>query len=75
MSNIILTPDSSDTESRRIRKHTRASSIKNSKKPKNPKEFDPLALYFRQISKFPLLTVQEEQNIGEKIVNIEYASV
>jgi RNA polymerase primary sigma factor len=32
------------------------------------KESDPLALYFRQISKYPLLTVQEEQSIGKSIV-------
>jgi RNA polymerase primary sigma factor len=40
------------------------------KKSKSAKETDPLALYFKQISKFPLLTVQQEQGIGEKIVNI-----
>jgi RNA polymerase primary sigma factor len=40
------------------------------KKTKSVKESDPLALYFKQISKFPLLTVQEEQGIGEKIVSI-----
>ncbi|MDR1955527.1 MAG: sigma-70 family RNA polymerase sigma factor [Treponema sp.] len=48
---------------------TRSSkTIKNVKKVKISKETDPLALYFKQISKFPLLTVQEEQSIGEKIV-------
>ncbi|MDR0376204.1 MAG: sigma-70 family RNA polymerase sigma factor [Spirochaetaceae bacterium] len=36
---------------------------------KPPKETDPLALYFKQISKFPLLTIQEEQSIGEKIMS------
>jgi RNA polymerase primary sigma factor len=41
---------------------------KTPKKPKPAKESDPLALYFKQISKFPLLTVQDEQAIGEKIV-------
>jgi RNA polymerase primary sigma factor len=46
--------------------HTRAS--KSLKKSRLPKETDPLALYFKQISKFPLLTVEEEQVIGEKIV-------
>jgi RNA polymerase primary sigma factor len=40
------------------------------KKIKLQKESDPLALYFRQISRFPLLTLQEEQNIGEKIINL-----
>jgi len=48
----------------------RRSSEKGSKRAKTVKEADPLALYFRQISKFPLLTVQEEQGIGEKIVTL-----
>ena len=43
---------------------------RKSKRPKVLKESDPLALYFKQISKFPLLTVQEEQIIGEKIVRL-----
>jgi RNA polymerase primary sigma factor len=43
---------------------------KNNKRIKTNKESDPLALYFRQISRFPLLTLQEEQNIGEKIINL-----
>ncbi|MCL1958657.1 MAG: sigma-70 family RNA polymerase sigma factor [Spirochaetes bacterium] len=43
---------------------------KNNKRIKTSKESDPLALYFRQISRFPLLTLQEEQNIGEKIINL-----
>jgi len=30
-------------------------------------ETDPLALYLKQISRFPLLTVAQEQEIGEKI--------
>jgi len=30
-------------------------------------ETDPLALYVKQISKYPLLTVQEEQRIGQQI--------
>jgi RNA polymerase primary sigma factor len=45
-------------------------TAKTLKKAKPAKETDPLALYFKQISKFPLLTVQEEQTIGEKIVNL-----
>lgn len=32
-------------------------------------ETDPLALYLKQISRFPLLTVTQEQEIGEKIQN------
>ena len=43
---------------------------KHPKKTRSVKETDPLALYFKQISKFPLLTVQEEQIIGESIVQI-----
>jgi len=41
---------------------------RSSKKAKSIKEADPLAYYFRQISRFPLLTLQEEQSIGEKII-------
>ncbi len=37
------------------------------KKPKHAKETDPLALYLKQISKFALLTAEEELQIGEKI--------
>jgi RNA polymerase primary sigma factor len=54
-----------------IRKRPKSSAAaKNTKRSKIIKESDPLALYFRQISKFPLLTVQEEQNIGGKIVSL-----
>jgi RNA polymerase primary sigma factor len=34
------------------------------------KASDPLALYLKQISEFPLLTIQEEQTIGEKMVSL-----
>ena len=50
---------------KRIRK-----PVDKHKRIKALKESDPLALYFRQISRFPLLTLQEEQNIGEKIVSL-----
>jgi RNA polymerase primary sigma factor len=54
-----------------IKKGAGASpNSRNAKKTRAPKETDPLALYFKQISKFPLLTVQDEQSIGEKIVRI-----
>jgi RNA polymerase primary sigma factor len=57
------------TERSRAKKRTSdIPSMKNSKKSKAAKETDPLALYFKQISKYPLLTVQEEQLIGEQIV-------
>ena len=51
-------------------KRTRKLLDKNHKRVKAQKESDPLALYFRQISRFPLLTLQEEQNIGEKIISL-----
>ncbi|MDR1238737.1 MAG: sigma-70 family RNA polymerase sigma factor [Treponema sp.] len=62
-----------DSESGREGTKKRSSgslNSKNSKKSKLVKETDPLALYFKQISRFPLLTVQEEQHIGEKIVTL-----
>jgi RNA polymerase primary sigma factor len=63
--------DTDNVEVNEIRKRARNSSVtKNSKRAKILKESDPLALYFKQISKFPLLTVQEEQNIGEKITGL-----
>ncbi|MCL2722045.1 MAG: sigma-70 family RNA polymerase sigma factor [Treponema sp.] len=51
-------------------KRSRKILDKNHKRIKSQKDSDPLALYFRQISKFPLLTLQEEQNIGEKIISL-----
>ena len=56
------------TKITKITKNT--GNSKNAKKPKVQKESDPLGLYFKQISKFPLLTGQEEQIIGEKIVKL-----
>jgi RNA polymerase primary sigma factor len=52
------------------RREPRKLLDKNHKRIKSQKESDPLALYFRQISRFPLLTLQEEQNIGEKIISL-----
>ncbi|MCL2808828.1 MAG: sigma-70 family RNA polymerase sigma factor [Treponema sp.] len=54
----------------KVGKRSRKLLDKNHKRLKSQKESDPLALYFRQISKFPLLTLQEEQNIGEKIISL-----
>jgi len=51
-------------------KRSRKPIEKAHKKVKAQKESDPLALYFRQISRFPLLTLQEEQIIGEKIISL-----
>ena len=54
----------------KIGKKPRKLIDKAQKRLKTQKESDPLALYFRQISRFPLLTLQEEQNIGEKIISL-----
>jgi len=53
-----------------VQKKPKSSASKKAKRSKAAKETDPLAFYFKQISKFPLLTVQEEQSIGEKITNL-----
>jgi len=47
-----------------------STAAKSPKRSKIIKESDPLALYFKQISRFPLLTIQEEQSIGEKIISL-----
>ena len=65
-----LTPDKKEPGIQRTGKQPGTIPVKNAKKTKSTKESDPLALYFKQISKFPLLTVQEEQSIGEKIVSL-----
>jgi len=59
-----------ELEIEKVGKRPRKQLEKNQKKTKLLKESDPLALYFRQISRFPLLTIQEEQNIGEKIISL-----
>jgi RNA polymerase primary sigma factor len=58
------------SERTRIKKRVRDDHPSAPAKAKPAKETDPLALYFKQISKFPLLKMQEEQSIGEKIVSI-----
>jgi len=44
-----------------------AAPLVKRRKPKHAKETDPLALYLKQISRYPLLTAEEEISIGEKI--------
>lgn len=51
------------------KKTTPAFILKKHKKPKHPKETDPLALYLKQISRYPLLTAEEELFLGERIVH------
>lgn len=50
------------------KKATPAFILKKHKKLKHPKETDPLALYLKQISRYPLLTAEEELALGERIV-------
>ena len=56
-------------ERRGIKKRSFSSSIRE-KRIKIPKESDLLTLYLKQISRYPLLNVQEERSIGEMIVNV-----
>lgn len=51
---------------------THKKTRKNGESLRKVKELDtdPLALYLKQISQFPLLTIQEEQEIGERIQSL-----
>lgn len=49
------------------KKKKRATLVLPRKKPKHLKETDPLALYLKQISRYALLTAEEELTIGESI--------
>jgi len=53
-----------------VKKGQKQKGPKDAHKAKTLKETDPLGLYFKQISKYPLLTVQDEQLIGEEIVRL-----
>ena len=55
---------------RPVKKIQRRKTAGKSQKIKNIKDTDPLTQYFAQISKFALLSVQEEQLIGEKITKL-----
>jgi RNA polymerase primary sigma factor len=60
--------DGSKPQKTRVKKSSNGPFVKPPKKLKPAKETDPLALYLKQISRFPLLTVQDEQAIGQQIV-------
>jgi RNA polymerase primary sigma factor len=49
------------------KKKKRTTLVLPKKKPKHLKETDPLALYLKQISRYALLTAEEELQIGEHI--------
>ena len=69
--NVILSPERIKTNRDKYKKVTRDFSPAHSRKTKLHNDFDSLALYFRQISKFPLLTVHEEKELGEKIESLK----
>lgn len=52
-----------------------ADPRKVSKKLRPQKDADPLALYLKQISRYPLLTITDEQEIGQKIQHAKLALV
>ncbi len=63
-------PDSPLPKPPQSRKKKFKSQVPASKKKvRHNKETDPLALYLKQISRYPLLTADEELKIGERIVN------
>jgi RNA polymerase primary sigma factor len=51
-----------------VERHGPMRAVKKVKRVRSFKETDPLALYFKQISHYALLTVEDERFIGEKIV-------
>lgn len=59
-----------ETSKKKNKKKVLNQFAKPKKAVKNQKEADPLAMYLKQISRFPLLTGAEEQAIGEKIVHL-----
>ena len=65
MSDVVFNEAELSWPSRRKQKQ---KVLKNPKKSRLIQEDEPLAFYFKQISKYPLLTVQEEQAIGGKII-------
>lgn len=48
---------------------------KAAKKVRPPKDADPLALYLKQISRYALLGIEDEQEIGQKIQHAKLALV
>lgn len=59
-----------ETVKKRGKKKVLNQFAKPKKVVKNQKETDPLAVYLKQIARYPLLSGAEEQAIGEKIVHL-----
>lgn len=57
------------------KQHQLPDSPRGSRKPKPVRETDPLALYLKQISRYPLLTLEDEQDIGQKIQHVRIGLV
>ena len=60
-----------EKEKTRPKKSTPMEPAKGAKKVRPPKDADPLALYLKQISRYPLLGIADEQEIGQKLQNIK----
>lgn len=58
-----------------VKKTEMVDNRKGLKKVRPGKDADPLALYLKQISRYPLLTIDDEQEIGQKIQNIKLTLV
>ncbi|HPC71837.1 MAG TPA: sigma-70 family RNA polymerase sigma factor, partial [Treponema sp.] len=59
-----------ETAKKKTKKKVLNQFAKPKKASKSQKEVDPLAMYLKQISRYPLLSGDEEQAIGEKIVHL-----
>ncbi|GHU65227.1 hypothetical protein FACS189447_03780 [Spirochaetia bacterium] len=67
----VLRTAAEDTERNRVIKRLQSTAPRHNKKSKLVKETDPLNLYFKQISKYPLLSMNEEKEIGEEMMHLK----
>lgn len=66
--------ETSDKEKPRAKKNADLER-KSAKKVHPSKDTDPLALYLKQISRYPLLGIEDEQDIGQKIQHAKLALI
>lgn len=66
--------ETSDKEKPRAKKNSDLER-KSAKKVHPSKDTDPLALYLKQISRYPLLGIEDEQDIGQKIQHAKLALI
>lgn len=71
-----MSENAAEIEKKRTRKPG-AETVRRGpvKKARATKESDPLALYLKQISKYPLLTIDDEQEIGKKVQHVKLSVV